>query len=104
MIARIEAKIRGLQCTERNKALIWVAMLDPEQLRHLILDHFPDAEVEVEDLTGTKDHYRLKVISSRFDGLPPLRRHRLVYEALGERVGQEIHALSLSTQCPNEAH
>ncbi len=104
MIARIEAEIRGLQCTKRNKTLIWVAMLDPAQLRHIILEHFPDAEVEVQDLTGTKDHYRLIVTSARFEGLPALRRHRLVYEALGDRVGREIHALSLSTQCPSETH
>ncbi len=79
-------------------------MLEPDELRNLILSHFPDAEVSVEDLTGTKDHYRLSVTSSRFEGLAPLSRHRLVYAALGERVGAEIHALSLSTQCPSDGH
>jgi len=78
-------------------------MLEPESLRRLILEHFPDAEVQVEDLTGTKDHYRLSITSASFEGMPQIRRHRLVYSALGARVGAEIHALSLNTRCPSEA-
>jgi len=42
-----------------------------------------------------RGHYRLRIVSNRFAGLNPVQRHRLVYEALGELMQTDIHALSI---------
>jgi stress-induced morphogen len=72
-------------------------MFQPERLRSLILERLPDAHVQIQDLTGTLDHYRVDIASAAFGGLSPLARHRLVYGTLGAYVGAEIHALTLGT-------
>lgn len=77
-------------------------MFQPERLKSLILARLPDAQVEVRDLTGTQDHYRVEIVSSAFAQLAPLARHRLVYGTLGAHVGAEIHALTLGTHTPEE--
>jgi BolA protein len=48
-------------------------------------------------------HYRLRMVSGRFAGLPRLARHRLVYDSLGSLMQREVHALSLVLQTPEEA-
>jgi stress-induced morphogen len=72
-------------------------MLDPRSLERLILAAFPDARIEVTDLTGTQDHYQVSIVSSAFEGLPKIKQHRLVHEALAEQLKGPIHALSLKT-------
>lgn len=64
---------------------------------------FPDAEIAVEDLAGDGDHYRARVVAERFRGLPRVRQHQLVYDALGGRMGGELHALALTTAAPPES-
>lgn len=64
---------------------------------------FPDGEVTVVDLAGDGDHYRARVVSARFAGLPRVRQHQLVYAALGDRVGAELHALAVETAVPAPA-
>ncbi len=63
---------------------------------------FPDAEIVVEDLAGDGDHYRARIVSSAFKGLPRVRQHQLVYAALQGRMGGELHALALDTRAPAE--
>jgi stress-induced morphogen len=63
---------------------------------------FPAARVEVADTTGGGDHFAMIVVSARFEGLPLVRRHRLVYDALGDLMRAEVHALSLRTLTPAE--
>jgi BolA protein len=48
-------------------------------------------------------HFRVTIVSERFRGVPPLVRHRLVYEALGDVFDREIHALELATRAPDES-
>jgi stress-induced morphogen len=72
-------------------------MLELAKLRALIEQQFPDAVVEINDLTGTQDHYDVSLASDRFVGLSPVARHRLVYEALGAHMKGDIHALALHT-------
>ena len=48
-------------------------------------------------------HYRLRMVSQPFAGLPRLARHRLVYDSLGPMMQREVHALSLVLQTPEEA-
>jgi len=66
----------------------------------LIRDGIPDAEIEITDLAGDGDHYAAKVISESFRGLPRVRQHQRVYEALGGRMGGVLHALQLTTATP----
>ncbi len=64
---------------------------------------FPDAQIVIEDLAGDGDHYRAKITSSAFSGLPRVRQHQLVYAALGGKVGGDLHALALETGAPSGA-
>ena len=67
----------------------------------LIRAALPDAQVTITDLAGDGDHYSAHVVSEAFRGLTPVKRHKLVYEALGGRMGGELHALQLKTEVPN---
>ena len=61
---------------------------------------FPDAEIQVEDLAGDGDHYKARIVSAAFKGLPRVKQHQLVYAALKGRMGGELHALALETSAP----
>jgi phosphoribosylformylglycinamidine synthase len=69
-----------------------------DDLKKLILDALPDAEVEIEDLAGDGDHYRARVVSAAFNGKSRVQQHQLVYRALKGRMGGELHALALETE------
>ncbi len=62
---------------------------------------FPDAEIAIDDLAGDGDHYRARITSSAFSGLPRVRQHQLVYAALNGKVGGVLHALALETAAPS---
>ncbi len=70
------------------------------EIEALITQGLPGAAVEIRDLAGDGDHYAAKVIAPQFAGLSRVRQHQLVYEALGGRMGGELHALQLTTQTP----
>jgi len=67
----------------------------------LIREGIPDARVEIVDLAGDGDHYEAHVIAESFRGLPIVKQHKRVYEALGGRMGTELHALKLKTGAPD---
>ena len=67
----------------------------------LIRAALPDAQVEIRDLAGDGDHYAAHVVSSAFTGMTRVAQHKLVYTALGGRMGSELHALQLTTAVPN---
>jgi stress-induced morphogen len=67
----------------------------------LIRSALPDAEVAITDLAGDGDHYAAHVVSESFRGKPRIAQHKLVFAALGERMGGELHALQLTTAVPN---
>lgn len=77
-----------------------MAMQAAEIVR-LIEDALPGATVEMRDLAGDNDHWAAKVIAPQFTGKTRVAQHKLVYEALGGRMGGELHALQLTTQAPN---
>lgn len=62
----------------------------------------PDAEVTLEDLTGTSDHWKLRVVSTAFAGVPLMQRHRLVNAALADELKGPIHALTMDVLAPGE--
>jgi stress-induced morphogen len=72
-----------------------------EEIEALIRAGIPDARVEITDLAGDGDHYAARVVAESFRGLPRVRQHQRVYEALGGRMGGALHALQLSTATPD---
>ena len=78
-------------------------MISPEQLSTLIKGELPDAQVQVEDLTGGGDHYQATVISSAFAGKSLVQQHQMVYKAVNSVMANEsLHALALKTFTPEK--
>jgi len=71
-----------------------------EEIERLIRAGIPDAHVEITDLAGDGDHYSARVVAESFRGLPRVRQHQRIYEALGGRMGGALHALQLQTAAP----
>ena len=71
------------------------------QIEALIREALPDAEVTITDLAGDGDHYAARIVSAAFAGKTRIQQHKMVYEALGHRMGGELHALQLTTAVPN---
>ncbi|MFC0634314.1 BolA family protein [Brevundimonas balnearis] len=69
-----------------------------------LAEAFPDADIQIEDLAGDGDHYRARVISAAFAGMPRVRRHQAVFAALKGKMGGDLHALALTTLTPDEAN
>ena len=72
-----------------------------EDIAQLIRDAIPDAKVTITDLAGDGDHYAARVVSASFAGIPRVLQHQRVYAALGSRMGNELHALQLTTAAPS---
>ncbi len=81
--------------TRKERAPMPMAAND---IKTLILEALPDAEIELEDLAGDNDHWRARIISSAFNGKSRVQQHQLVYRALKGRMGGELHALALETE------
>jgi len=71
----------------------------PAQVRDFIAAGLRCEHVEVE---GDGRHFFATIVSAEFEGLPRVRRHQRVYTALGDRMREEIHALSMKTLTPAE--
>jgi len=71
-----------------------------EEIETMIKAAIPDAQIEITDLAGDGDHYAARVVSETFRGLPRVQQQRRVYDALGGRMGGVLHALQLTTACP----
>ena len=71
-----------------------------DEIEAMIRAVIPDARVEITDLAGDGDHYAARVVAESFRGLPRVRQHQRVYEALGGRMGGVLHALQLTTATP----
>jgi stress-induced morphogen len=69
-----------------------------EKIKKLIIEKMPDAEVEVSDLTGTKDHLGLLVTSNEFKGKGLLAQHRMIMDILKDGLKNEIHAVQIKTK------
>ncbi len=74
--------------------------MTPEQVADLIRAGIPGAQVLVESDDNT--HFAARVVAREFAGLRSLARHQLIYRALGEPMGREIHALSIDALSPQE--
>ncbi|NJO41938.1 MAG: BolA family transcriptional regulator [Cyanobacteria bacterium CRU_2_1] len=78
-------------------------MVSPSQVEAMIKAGLPDAQVQVQDLTGGGDHYQVVVISSQFEGKRLIQQHQLVYGSLQQAMTSEaVHALTMKTYTPQE--
>jgi stress-induced morphogen len=75
--------------------------MSAEDIESMIRAALPDAQVTITDLAGDGDHYSAHVVSAAFAGKTRVAQHKLVYEALGGRMGGVLHALQLTTAVPN---
>lgn len=76
-------------------------MIEPAALEERIRAGIPDvSHLDVEDLTGTRDHFQATIVSTAFDGKTRVEQHQMVYRALGELMAGPVHALALRTFTP----
>tara|TARA_B100001121_G_scaffold24865_1_gene19240 strand:- start:752 stop:1024 length:273 start_codon:yes stop_codon:yes gene_type:complete len=69
-----------------------------KEIEILIKESFPDAIIEIQDLAGDGNHYSATVISSKFSGKTKIQQHKMVYDSLRGKMGNELHALALKTK------
>ncbi len=74
-----------------------------EDIAAKIVAAIPDAQVTLNDLTGTADHWEATIISTAFEGKSLIQRHRMVFGALEEEMKGPIHALTLKVYTPDQA-
>ncbi len=75
--------------------------MNPEEVARLIRAGLPGADVRVESEDQT--HFAARIVAEQFAGLRSVARHQLIYRTLGERMGREIHALTIEALTPAEA-
>ena len=68
-----------------------------QQLKNILQEKFPNAQIEITDLVGDQDHYSIKIISDMFKGYSVLAQHRMVNEALKELLLKDLHAVTINT-------
>ena len=71
--------------------------LKVEEIKRLIKESIPDAEISINDLAGDENHYAATIKSKKFSNISKIEQHKLVYKALKGKMGNELHALALTT-------
>ncbi len=71
------------------------------EIKKMITDSIPDAKVEIKDLMGDNNHYSAKIKSKLFNNLSKIEQHKLVYKSLKGKIGNELHALTITTEDDN---
>ena len=74
--------------------------MSASEIERLISEALPGAEIELRDLAGDDDHWAAKVTAPQFAGKNRVQQHKMVYDALGGRMGGTLHALQLTTAVP----
>ena len=72
--------------------------LSIKEITDLIKSDIPDATIEIKDLMGDNNHYSAIIRSKMFNGLNKIDQHKLVYKSLKGKMGNELHALSITTE------
>jgi stress-induced morphogen len=72
--------------------------LSIEEIKKLITKSIPDADIDIKDLVGDNNHYSAKISSKVFNGKSKIEQHKLVYKSLEGKMGNELHALSITTE------
>lgn len=71
-----------------------------DTLMKYLTEAFPDAEINLTDLAGDDNHWQAEIVSAAFAGVPRVRQHQMVYDALKGNMGGVLHALALTTRAP----
>ena len=72
--------------------------MDLKEIENFIKEAMPDAVVEIQDLAGDGNHYSATVTSGAFNGKSKIEQHKIVYASLKGKMGNELHALSITTE------
>ena len=72
--------------------------MSSNDIKNFIKKSIPDATIEIEDLKGDGDHYSAIVKSKSFSGKTRVEQHKMVYDSLKGKMGNELHALMLKTR------
>ena len=72
--------------------------LSKDDLEKYIKNSIPDSIITIEDLRGDGDHYKATVVSKSFEGKSKIEQHKMVYDSLKGKMGNELHALMLKTK------
>ena len=68
------------------------------EIENLIKNSIPDAIINIQDLAGDGNHYSATIVSSIFKGKSKIEQHKIVYDSLKGKMGNELHALMLKTR------
>ena len=69
-----------------------------KEIESLIKEAMPHATIEIQDLAGDGNHYSATVSSSQFLGKSKIEQHKMVYNSLKGKMGNELHALAIKTK------
>ena len=69
-----------------------------KEIEKLIKESMPDAKIEIQDLAGDGNHYSATVTSPTFVGKSKIEQHKMVYNSLKGKMGNELHALAIKTK------
>ena len=72
--------------------------MDLKEIEKYIKDAMPDAVIEIQDLAGDGNHYSAIVTSAQFSGKSKIEQHKMVYNSLKGKMGNELHALAIKTK------
>ena len=72
--------------------------MDLKEIEKYIKEAMPDAIVEIQDLAGDGNHYSATIMSSQFVGKSKIEQHKMVYNSLKGKMGNELHALAIKTK------
>jgi stress-induced morphogen len=72
-----------------------------KEIEDLIKEAFPDATINIQDLAGDGNHYSATIESSLFFGKSKIEQHKMVYNSLKGKMGNELHALAIKTKEKN---
>ena len=72
--------------------------MDLKEIKNLIKEALPDATIDIQDLAGDGNHYSATITSSQFSGKTKIEQHKMVYNSLKGKMGNELHALAIKTK------
>ncbi len=72
--------------------------MDLKEIEKYIKEAMPDASIEIQDLAGDGNHYSATITSAHFAGKSRIEQHKMVYNSLKGKMGNELHALAIKTK------
>ena len=72
--------------------------MDLKEIEKHIKEALPDASVKIQDLAGDNNHFAATIISAKFSGKSKIEQHKMVYDSLKGKMGNELHALAIKTK------